>query len=64
MIWYGLKKGKKNCYIYWFIYIDFFIICIYWDNFCIILNIKVRKLINSRVVIECYCGCMLGFNFE
>lgn len=64
MIRYGSKKGKKNCYIYRFIHTDFPTTCIYRDNFCITLNTKVRKLTNSRVVIECYCGCTSGLNFE
>lgn len=58
------KKEKKNCYIYRFIHTDFPTTCIYRDNFCITLNTKVRKLTNSRVVIECYCGCTSGLNFE
>lgn len=66
MIRYGSKKGKKNCYIYRFIHTDFPTTCIYRDNFCITLNTmaKVRKLTNSRVVIECYCGCTSRHNFE
>lgn len=52
--------------MYRFIHTDFPTTCIYRDNFCITLNTmaKVRKLTNSRVVIECYCGCTSGLNFE